>query len=206
MPRLGAATLIVVWMALIGTAHAETPFGSLRIFVAAADPTSDFSGDLGLGSPVTVEGDSSTGLGAVYEIRINRRLGVETGVIIVPFDFGLEFLGSSGELGDATAIPLTIGLDVHLLGKQSRADLYAGPIVGYTLWSDMEFSAAAGGGMAALDDQFGAGGVLGLDVPFGSSRWQFNASLRYLRVSAEDPSAEIEVDPLFIEVGLGYRF
>jgi outer membrane protein W len=206
MRKLGVATLIAICFVLIGTAHAETPSGSLRLFVTSANPTSDFSGDLGLGAPVEVEADSSTGFGVAYEIRINRRLGVETGMIIMPFDFGLEFLGSSEELGDTTAIPITVGLDLHLLGEKSRVDLYAGPIVGYTLWADMDFSAAAGGGVADLDDSFGIGAVLGLDVPFGSSNWQFNAALRYLPMSAEDPSVEIEVDPLFVDLGFGYRF
>jgi len=108
MRILGVATLITMCFALIGTAHAETPFGSLRVFVASADPTSDFAGDIGLGSPVGVEADSSTGFGVVYEIRINQRLGVETGMAVVPFDFGLEFLGSSEELGDTTAILIAI--------------------------------------------------------------------------------------------------
>lgn len=206
MRKLGVTTLIILCFALFGAAHAETPFGSLRVFVASADPTSDFSGDIGLGSPVEVEGESSTGFGIVYEIRINQRLGIETGMTIMPFDFGLEFLGSSEELGNTTAIPLMFGLDVHLLGEETPVDLYVGPIIGYTLWSDIEFSAAAGGGVAALDDGFGIGAVLGLDVPFGSSKWQFNVSLRYLQISAEDPSMEIEVDPVFVELGLGYRF
>jgi outer membrane protein W len=206
MRRLGVATLITICLALIGTAHAETPFGSLRVFVATADPTSDFSGDIGLGSPVSVEGDSSTGFGFVYEIRINQRVGLETGMTIMSFDFGLEFQGASGELGDATAIPVMFGLDVHLLGENTKADLYVGPVLGYTVWGDLELSPTAGGGIADLDDGFGMGAVLGLDVPFGSSKWQFNAALRYLQMSAEDPSAEIEVDPVFFEVGLGYRF
>jgi outer membrane protein W len=156
--------------------------------------------------PVTVEADSTLGFGLIYEFRSSQRLGVEVGMLILPFDFNESAFGMTEKLGDAIALPLILGLDIHLLGEKSRPDLYIGPLIAYTVWGNLEFSEIAGGGETELDDEFGFGAVLGLDVPFGSKGWQFNAGLRYLSLSAKDPSAEIDVDPLMIEVGFGYQF
>ncbi len=193
---------ILVSMLCAGVASADTPDASLRVFLVSAQPTSDVTLDV-FGMPAVVEADSAVGFGAVYEIRFSDRLGFETGISFVQFDFEVDVMGVGGEFGDAVAIPLLFGLDVHLLDPSSRADLYVGPVAAYTLWSNFD---ADDGSQSDLDDEFGIGAVLGVDVPLGSGGCQFNAAARYLQLSAEDPSLEIEIDPLFVELGFGYRF
>jgi len=204
---LKVAVLFFLFTGIASVAMAASADNATRFFIAFLEPSSDFSGDL-LGTTVTVEADSTIGLSWFYEYRLNPRIGLEMGIVFVEFDFDESVAGVSGsvELGQAFALPVTFGLDVHLLGEDSKLDLYAGPLIAYTLWGNLDFSPMAGGGMAELDDQFGLGAVVGLDVPFGAGGWQFNAALRYLTLSAEDPSVELEIDPLNVEVGFGYRF
>ena len=68
-----------------------------------------------------------------------------------------------------------------------------------------------------MSDSFVYGVNFGLDVPFAES-WTFSAGLRYLLASAEtdDPFSvesefpeeilEIDVNPIVLTVGVGYKF
>ena len=184
-----------------GLASADTPDGALRIFAASVNPTSDVSGDFGASFDATVEADSATGLGFVYEFRMSDRFGIESGISFAHLDFDVSVAGGSAELGSATMIPLTLGLDVHLL-KNTKVDLFVGPLLAYTTWTNLDGPT----GTVELDSDFGAGAVLGLDVPVGSGSWTFNSGVRYFTAAAGDATADIDVDPVQAEVGFGRRF
>jgi outer membrane protein W len=99
---------------------------------------------------------------------------------------------------------LTLGVDFHLLRRNVEPDLYITPLVSYNVWRDLE--AARTDETLKLDNEWGYGAVLGLDIPIGESGWQINMALRFLRMSAGVGDDVIDIDPVFGEFGFGYRF
>lgn len=188
-----------------GPLCAYTPTGVFRGFLEWVQPSGD--GMLVFGSDmIMTEADSSFGVGGVYEMRLNQRLGVEFGLILTKLDFHITQVNDmrlDQKFGEASVVPLMVGLDVHLLGEDARTDLYLGPIISYNVWDDFE---AMDGSEGSLESGVGLGAVLGLDVPIGSKGIQFNGALRYLTMELDDGMDTIDVNPLFVEVGFGYRF
>ena len=201
MRKAKTATVILTLLAAAGLASATTPDGTLRVFAASVSPTGDLTGDFGMPFSGTVEADSATGLGVVYEFRMSDRFGIESGISFANLDFDVKAAGGTAELGSATMIPMTFGLDIHLL-KKKKVDLFVGPLLAYTSWTDLDGPV----GIVELDSDFGIGAVLGMDVLMGKGSWTFGTGLRYFSSAAGDASAEIDVDPLQVEVGFGRQF
>ena len=60
-----------------------------------------------------------------------------------------------------------------------------------------------------VDDDYGFGAKAALDVPFGRERaWRFLSDLRYLVtiLESEVPGQDLELSPLILSAGVGYRF
>lgn len=196
---------LLLSIALVVPSRAETPDGTLRVQLSRADPTSSWSGVLDLGGgaliPTEIEAQPATGFGVVYEVRFADRWGLESGIFIADFDFDLTAIGATTDFGSALAIPLTLGVDFHPYTSQ-RLDVYVGPLIAYTVWGNLDTSA----GVSEVDSDFGVGVVVGLDLTLGASDWTLCLAARYIGTDLADSSLAIGVDPLFAEVGLGYRF
>ena len=190
-----------------GPALAGTSEGALRVYAAWVNPQGDLRIDDGFGGldpgiSASVEADSAVGLGAAYEIGLSPRWGIETDLSATELTFDVEAEGATVELGKAWMIPLVVAVHYHFTPK-ARADVYAGPVFGYTLWGTLDGPF----GSISLDPDFGFGLQVGVDLPFsGESGWSGCASLRYFTAAAGDASATIDVDPLTLRVGIGYRF
>jgi outer membrane protein W len=198
--------LLAVAIAVLALpAMAETPNGNLRVMFSSANPTGSFSGNFDIGGgvivPGEIEADSTFAFGLVYEVRIGDRWGLESGVYFADFDFEIQSSGLTIDFGSSLAIPLIMGADFHVFSNE-RIDLYVGPQVGYTFWGNLSTPV----GMATIDGDFGFGAVAGLDFRPGKSGWTLNLATRYLSAALSDASAEIDVDPLLLEFGVGYRF
>jgi len=183
---------------------AESPSGNLRVLLSSANPTGSWTGDFNVGGtivPVEIEADSAVAFGIVYEIRMGDRWGLESAVYFADFDFAIQSTGVTLEFGSALAIPLILGTNFHVFSNE-RVDLYVGPQVSYTLWGNLDTPV----GMAAIDGDFGFGAVAGIDFRPSKSGWTINLATRYLGTALSDASVEIDVDPLLVEVGVGYRF
>ena len=89
---------------------------------------------------------------------------------------------------------------------------YVGVGLAYVILRDIEKSAGGVTGVS-FDDPTGLVVNAGLRIPF-SSRWALNGDARYVpvetsgraRFGGTTSSAEIEVRPLLVAVGLAYRF
>ena len=186
------------------TVSAETPSGTVRVFLSSANPSGSWTGDLDLGAAIvtaSVEAETAVGFGVLYEVRLNERLGVETGIYFADFDFEIAAIGVSDDFGSALAIPLTLGLNYHpYVGE--RVDIYVGPLLSYTLWGDLDTPV----GVAEVDSDFGVGAVAGMDVRLGGSGWVLSTGLRYITTALSDPTVAVDVDPIFAEIGLGFSF
>ena len=88
---------------------------------------------------------------------------------------------------------------------QTNALVEAGPI---RLMIDFG-SLTVEGETTTFKDEFAYGATFGLDVPFGQGSAAFSASARYMIAGAEtdEPDSDtLDLDPLVVLFGLGYRF
>jgi outer membrane protein W len=188
---------LMLLLAGAGPAMAYTPKSTLRVFFDYAAPLADTELDTG-----TVEADDALGAGLVFEIRQEHYFGVEIGFLVTEFDFKMR--EADEVFARAMVMPFTLGVDFHLLRRNVAPDLYITPLVSYNIWGDLE--AAETDEKLELDNEWGYGAVLGLDIPIGERGWQINMALRYLKMSASVGPDAFEVDPVFGEIGFGYRF
>jgi len=195
----------LAFTALFSTAAlADAPDGTGRIFASYFSPTGSHHGrfDVGGGrlAEATIEADEASGMTFGWEIRVGKRMGIETDIMITKFDFNVKTSGITVGLGSAVMVPITTSLQWHLTDNR-RMDFYVGPVVSYTLWGDLDTPV----GSTPLDGEFRFGLRGGIDVPF-SVHWALAARLDYLQAAAGDASLEIDVDPVVFSIGLGYRY
>jgi outer membrane protein W len=188
---------LAVLICSTGSALAYTPGSTLRVFLDYAEPFGSARIE-----DQKVQADNAVGGGLVFEIRQEHYFGVEVGFLVTEFDFMVE--QTEEVVARAMVVPFTIGVDFHLLRRNVEPDLYITPLVSYNLWGDLE--SAETDEEIDLDNEWGWGAVLGLDIPIGERGWQINLALRYLRMSASVGPNAIDVDPVFGEIGFGYRF
>lgn len=197
--------LLVAVIALLSIpAWGQAPDGNLRVLFSSANPMGSWNGDFNLGGinlPVQIEADSTGAVGLVYEVRMGNRWGVESGLYFADFDFQITSSGISTDLGSALAIPVVLGADFHVVSGE-RVDAYLGPQLSYTFWGNLDSTV----GSTEIDGDFGVGAVAGLDVRLGGGNWTLSFAARYLGMALSDPSLAVDVDPLFAEFGVGYRF
>jgi outer membrane protein W len=154
------------------------------------------------------------GFGLGLEYRASDLLGVELSTFFGESDTGFLFdLGEEWEADDdsVTVRPTTLGLNFHLLRPDAPVDFYVGPVVGIVEYGDATFQALGETFRRDFDgDDFAWGVNLGLDVPFGASRWLFTTHARYLdsdtEVEIEGVERDVPVEPLFFTAGIGVRF
>lgn len=180
-------------------ANADAPEGRLLIFGVLVEPLSDYSGTIE-GIPTTVTADSVFGFGIAAEYLLSRNVGIETEWFMAEVDFDVEAMGVAVELGSSWMSPFLVALNYHF-NTGEGVDLYAGPLVAYTLWGNLEGSF----GSSESESDFGFGAQVGVDIP-ARSGWALAVGVKYFTVSAGDESIEIDVDPLVLRLGVSYRF
>ncbi len=172
--------------------------------------------------------DGPTGVGVALEYLFNKRIGIEGAVLIGNADgnvdqdrFDFDPIANTfvpvwiGDDDDVSFTAFTIGVNFHLTPDR-RADLYIGPLLGFTQYDDGQFNLGRGGFRVDFDDDSALGAQVGVDVPFKrDGRWGFNSALRYLPSSSEvtnfgvpvgGEDIEIDVDPLLFSAGISIRF
>ena len=224
---------ILVLAAAAGAAAREGYI--VRFAGASIHPTGDLSLDesdsipLGDGTTLeeriqaTVEADSAFGFCIDFERRFNDRFGLGFTVMRAEHDIAMSGRGSvtvrddatnavlvqvseslDMPLGDVDMTPILVGANFHFGGSE-KLDLYAGPFIGLIDFGDLTFE----GERLAFKDEFAWGATLGLDVPFGQGGGAFSAAARYMIAGAEVDEVDsdtMEIDPLVVMFGLGYRF
>lgn len=221
---------LVLLMLSTSLALADTPADSgksedswetwhLRFGVSFVIPELDFV-DIDVNGPGFMsDSDDSTGLGVSLERRLNRRWGVELGLLTADSEVDFETIPLPNvplrSEVDFRYTALSVGFDFHLT-PDSRVDLYVGPLLTYARYDDVFLRIISGdqslSGDLEEDDDFALGGQIGLDIPFGDRAWGLNLALRYMKTSltlrdlGEADGSKVDFDPLILHAGLGYRF
>lgn len=166
--------------------------------------------------------NSSIGGGLGLEYRASEHFGFEIGAVSSQINDELGF----GLFGDddftiessLRITPLLARLNFHLTPGH-KADLYLGPVAGWVRYGDINVRVRVPGEGSILADHvtnkdgFAAGAHIGLDVPFGSRGFFFTSDATYLKAtvkpdakSAAAGALDFDLDPVIVQVGLGYRF
>ncbi len=202
------------------TANAETkvtvkPVWRVRGSVALVEPdTETFSTSSersdGVQARTNINLDSGEGVGLSGERLFCNRIGLEFGVLWAQLDANVQL--DLGELWDMTTddvgtLTLFVGPNFHLTRDPSRVDFYLGPFVTYVQYEDVTVTLLGESVKTNIDDDFGFGGQLGLDIPFGQwSPWGFHLGAMWLDSQAEGDLIKVDANPLIYKAGLVYKF
>ena len=224
--NLSATVVALALVLVLSTPAAAQPDDKwiLRLDIAGLNQTG--------GSAVAGPGESSFNLGtgggagfsAALEYRFGPRLGLEIGAMLTGLGSDLAFSSRppAASMNLGSFVPLSGALNVHLT-PQSAVDVYAGPMVVYSIMSgiSMQSSSARCEGLfrtacrslrVGSSTDLGLGLQAGIDIPFGQRRWGFHSSIRYMHVSQElslaglDGQHSLELNPVVVSAGLSVKF
>lgn len=156
--------------------------------------------------------DDGTGFGLAVDLRLARRWSVEAGAIFVDVDNDFRLEEGGVVLSDTETMGIElfyVGVDWHL-APDARLDPTLGAFIAETSFEDVTFLTEAGRReKLAFDDDYGFGVKAGIDLPLGrGGSWFLTAEARYLWtiMEAEVAGQDLDLDPLIVAVGAGYRF
>ncbi|MBP7148677.1 MAG: OmpW family protein [Acidobacteria bacterium] len=202
----------VIWVVLLallagtGAAVAQESANIFRGHVVYVDPTGDENIDIGF--DVKLEPDSATGFGISYERRLTEQMGLEFGLFRSEHDVEASAFGDEMTIGDYSFMPFTVALNFHV-ARTDTLDFYLAPMVAYVMYGDLEANEDFSDDNLKIDDDFGFGAVVGLEVP-ASGNWAFSAQLKYLKTTAsgedDGDDAEVDINPWILHAGVAYRF
>jgi outer membrane protein W len=218
------ATLVV----LVGIASPAAAAGhwNIRGFGAWVDPDVDFSQVDG-SQTVRATADSAFGLGLGVEYQTSPRWGFEIGGLRATPDVVITLDATDPDLTVSTSdnpsfTPLTAGVNAHLT-PNAKVDFYIGAFVAYVLYDNLDFRLQAeipiNGSVEVIDERvqvevdndFGWGALIGLDVPLGEGNWGLSGTIEYLATDLDTTdddgdSTVIGYDPWIVTFGFVYSF
>lgn len=188
----GAALVALPAQAQEGSSYGFKLFGG----AAYISPLSDSSLS---GIADSVEASSEFGWELGAEWKPTDRLGLEVAYLDATHD--VEADGTV--IGDIGLRPWNFSLNFHLIDRDAF-NWWIGPTVSYIDWSAVQLT---GGGSLDVDSQTTYGASTGMSIGLGDA-FAVQLALRWLDASVDSPSLpdEVSVDPLFVNLGVAYRF
>lgn len=211
-------------MGLAGTAAAEDNPWMVRARVIGVLP--DEAGALSVGA-AALQGGVDIGDQYVPELDItyffNKNIAAELILAVTPHDVKATNVTVPGaltnaniDLGDVWLLPPTLTLQYHFQNG-TRFKPYVGAGVNATLFFDEEAGSVADG--IDYDSSFGPALQAGFDYDLDGKEggWAVNADIKKVWINTDvtvdfttalgaSVNADVDIDPLIIGVGLGYKF
>jgi outer membrane protein len=185
------------------------------IGIVPTDASEGIQPDL-LGSGVMAQPMGVPELDLTY--MITERFGVELIAATSPHDIdGEGGLGGLDKVGEVWLLPPTLLVQYHFLPDSDlRPYVGAGLNVTFTYWEDVEgdLETTLGGPTdLSLDNSIGWALQAGFDYRI-DDRWSVNADLKYIAISVDGTlttgttkrTMEVDIDPIVLGLGVGYRF
>jgi outer membrane protein W len=198
--QLGAA-LIATGSAVFAAMPAQAQDDSgydFKMFGGAAyvSPLSDSSL---AGVANSVEASSEFGWEIGAEWKPSDRLGLEVAYLDATHDVEAD----GAVIGDIGLRPWNFSVNFHLVDRDAFS-WWVGPTVSYIDWTSIELN---GGGSLDVDSDTTYGASTGMSVGLGEN-FALQFGLRWLDASVDSPDLpdEVSVDPLFVNLGVAYRF
>jgi outer membrane protein len=148
---------------------------------------------------------------------LSDHVGAELILATSPHDISGEgALAGLGKIADTMALPPTLTLQYHFM-PNAKFRPYVGVGVNWTVFYSEDatsaLNTAIGATKVSLDDSFGWAAQAGADIDL-SERFFLNLDVKYididttatLRTGALVNQVDVDIDPLVVGVGLGFRF
>lgn len=148
---------------------------------------------------------------------LSDHIGAELILATSPHDIsGAAALAGLGKIADTMALPPTLTLQYHFI-PDGKFRPYVGFGVNWTVFYSEDASSALttaiGPTRVSLDDSFGWAAQAGADIDL-SKRFFLNIDVKYididttatLRTGALVNTVDVDIDPLVVGVGIGFRF
>ncbi len=181
----------------------------VRGAVGYIDPQDDSDELSGVPGGEVDVGDS-TSLAFNLTWMATNNIGVEL-LGSLPFKHEIDGAGTldgAGTVAEAKHLPPTL-LAVYQFTPQAKWRPYVGLGLNYTLFFDEQGRGVLDGTDVELDNSWGVAVEAGLDVDI-NDRWFANASLWWMDIDTTADTAvgevDVEIDPIAVLVGVGYRF
>lgn len=183
----------------------------LRLFAALVEPTGASTVVSAEPGNVSVTLESAAGGGFALEVGVAPRWGLELGALAAQpgLDVSVSALPPSVRVTQGLGIvPISLGANYYAVPDGS-VRLYLGAQLALVRYHGLEVQIGTSGVSEEIqvDSDIGFGGLVGLEVPFGASRWMFNATARYLATTATPRGGDegAAVDPFIVTVGVAVR-
>ncbi len=216
--RLAAHASIAVTLLSFASLPLQAAAGD-RWIVRAHGLILSTSGDPAVAPRETAEGieqishevGNGSGFGLSLEFLINGTYGEEIGIYDGDLDSDLSIDNGSQirlDSADTGWEIYTLGCNYHFT-PSPRIGVSLGAFAAITFFDDTFFFTGGGSEKLTFDDDYGIGLKVGLDIPLGAnSGWLLTAEGRYLStiLETEGLTRDIEINPLILAAGVGYRF
>lgn len=156
--------------------------------------------DSGFGD-VKVESDTQLGLTGTYMVM--PQVGIEL-LAATPFKHSIEVDGD--RIGTTKHLPPTISAQYYPMDSASAWQPYVGAGLNMTFFFD-EAGAVKGNAAGPLSDSFGLSVSAGLNYDI-DDKLMANVGIWYMDIDTELKAAKetVEIDPLVVMAGIGYKF
>lgn len=203
------STLLATSIAAFGASTAmayEAGDIMLKAGVINVSPKDDNTSITGVGD-VQVKDDTQLGLTATY--MVTPQIGIEV-LAATPFKHSVELNGN--RIGTTKHLPPTVSAQYYPLDASSAIQPYVGAGLNVTFFFD-ESGAVKGDALGPLGDSFGLSVSAGVNYDI-DDQFMANLAVWYIDIDSEldgSKSAlgkdyEVEIDPIVLMVGAGYKF
>jgi len=168
------------------------------------------SDNLELDGVGTVEVKSDTQLGLTFTYMVTPQVGVEV-LAATPFKHQIELDGE--KVGTTKHLPPTVSAQYYPMDSSSAIQPYVGAGLNMTLFFEEEDIASGDDGVGPLTDSFGLSVSGGVNYNI-DDKLMANVAVWYIDIDskldgAKDaglPGDNVEIDPLVVMAGVGYKF
>jgi outer membrane protein len=170
-------------------------------------------GGTSFGSALDASIDNSIVPELDFTYFFNKNLAVELIAGVTPHSIkGTKGPIDGTDVGDVWLLPPTVTLQYHFdLGNGIKP--YIGAGVNYTVFFSEDANGADGYSNLKLDNAFGFAAQAGVDIHL-EGNWFLNVDVKKIWLDTElsvdtglgHATTDVDVDPLIVGVGLGYRF
>jgi outer membrane protein len=152
-------------------------------------------------STVQVKDDTQIGLTATY--MVTPQVGIEL-LAATPFKHTVELDGN--KIGTTKHLPPTISAQYYPMDSSSAIQPYVGAGLNMTLFFNEE-GAVKGDALGPLTDSFGLSVSAGINYDI-DDKFMANIGVWYIDIDTDLDAADetVEIDPIVVMAGVGYKF
>lgn len=203
------STLLATSLAVLGSSQVvayEAGDIMVKAGVINVAPKNDNLSIDGVGD-VEVKDDTQLGLTATY--MVTPQVGIEL-LAATPFKHSVELDGE--RIGTTKQLPPTITAQYYPMDPSSAFQPYIGAGLNMTIFFD-EDGAVKGDSLGPLQDSFGLAVSAGINYDI-NDKFLANIAVWYLDIDSELEGSntalgkdyEVEIDPIVVMAGIGYKF